>query len=202
MTLTRRDVVLALVPRDQGWIVDVGADHAEVAAALGAIATEREPHRARRHGVPWVVADGLRPFREVPVAVIAGMGARTILGILDAGPRPGVLVAHAQDDPELLRVGLAERGWRLDAEALAPEAQGFAAVVRARPGVEDATGLHLALGPRLRERGDPHLRASLRHQRARWSQVEVDTRTAAPKVSADALARIAYLDAWLSELGR
>lgn len=198
MNLSRRDVVLALVPTDRGLIVDVGADHAEVARALGAVATEREPHRARRSGVPWVIADGLTCFRAVPVAVIAGMGARTILAILDAGPRPDVLVAHAQDDPELLRVGLASRGWRIEAEALAPEAQGFAAVLRAVPGVETSSGLTLALGPRLREVGDPHLAASLAQQRARWSKVAEDTRTAAPAVCADATARVAYLDAWLA----
>jgi tRNA A22 N-methylase len=199
MNVGRRDVVLALVPKDRGWIVDVGADHAEVARALGAIATEREPHRARRSGVPWVIADGLSCFAEVPVAVIAGMGARTILAILDAGPRPSVLVAHAQDDPELLRVGLAARGWRIEAEALAPEAHGFAAVLRAVPGDEPAVGLELAFGPRLREHGDPHLQASLTQQRARWAKVADDTRVAAPSVCADATARVAHLDAWLAE---
>lgn len=195
MNVNRRDVILRLVPTDRGTVIDVGADHAEVARALGAIATEREPHRARRSGVPWVIADGLSCFRAVPVACIAGMGARTILGILDAGPRPDVLVAHAQDDPEMLRVGLAARGWRIEAEALAPEAQGFAAVLRAVPGRESATGFTLAFGPRLLQHGDPFLDAALDLQRARWARVAEDTRAAAPEVCADASARVAFLDA-------
>ncbi|MCB9681360.1 MAG: tRNA (adenine(22)-N(1))-methyltransferase TrmK [Alphaproteobacteria bacterium] len=158
----RRDALVRLCPA-ASLVVDVGADHGHVAHALGAVATERRPHRSGRGDVPWVVADGLAPFRHVPVAVIAGMGAHTIAGILTRGPRPDVLVAHAQDDPPWLRRWLAANGWRIDAEALAPEAGRFAEVVRAVPGASDADGLTLAYGPRLLEGDDPHLRAHLLH---------------------------------------
>jgi tRNA (adenine22-N1)-methyltransferase len=143
-------------------VVDVGADHGHVAHALGAIATEALPGRIGRRDVPWVVGDGLTPFRHVGVAIVAGMGWRTIGRILDAGPRPTrAVVVHAQDDPPALRVWLAEHGWRIDAEALAPEAGRFAEILRAVPGAETATGHTLAFGPVLLRSSDPFLREHL-----------------------------------------
>jgi tRNA (adenine22-N1)-methyltransferase len=119
-------------------------------------------HRIGRRDIPWVVCDGLAPFREVGVAIIAGMGARTIAAILEAGPRPGALLLHAQDDPPLLRAYLANNGWRITQEALAPEARRYAEVIVAVPGHESSTGLTLHYGPRLLGEGDPHLLAHLK----------------------------------------
>lgn len=174
MTAARRDLIARLcrplldVAGPGAVVVDVGADHGHVAAALGAIATERHPRRIGRRDVPWVVADGLAPFRRVDVAVVAGMGAHTIAGILQRGPRPTIgAVLHAPDDPPVLRLWLAEHGWRIVAEGLAPEARRFAEVVVVRPGHEAATGLHLELGPRLLEGDDPLLADHLR-QLHRW----------------------------------
>jgi tRNA A22 N-methylase len=147
--------VLSLARGGPSPIIDVGADHGHVAAALGSIATERDPRRIGRQDVTWVVADGLRPFRRVGTAIIAGMGANTIIGILSAGPSPEVAVLHAQDDPPTLRRWLAANGWRLDVELPVREGRGFAIVIRARPGVETASGLHLHHGPRLLEQWPP-----------------------------------------------
>jgi tRNA A22 N-methylase len=157
----RRELLIALCPPGD-VIVDVGADHGHVARRLGAIATERLPERiAVRSEGPWVVADGLRPFRRVDVAVVAGMGARTIARILSEGPRPGHVVLHAQDDPPALRRWLAANGWRILREGLAREAGRFAEVVVAAPGVEPASGWELEYGPRLLTDGDPWLAAHL-----------------------------------------
>lgn len=173
----RRRALAALIPDDPGVLVDVGADHGHVASAVGAIATERMPGRIGRRDVPWVVADGLAPFRYVDTAVIAGMGAHTILGILDRGPRPRrALIVHAPDAPALLRRGLAERGWRIDHEMLAPEARRYAEVIRAIPGREPSTGAHLDLGPRLLVSDDPLLEAHLRVLCAHLSGLEAATR--------------------------
>lgn len=180
-------------------IVDVGADHGHVAHALGAIATERRAHRRGRPDVPWVVADGLAPFREVPVAIIAGMGAMRIAGILDRGPRPQVLIAHAQDDPPTLRRYLASHGWRIDAEALAPEGNRYAEVIRAVPGEETATGVELDLGPRLVHTEDPWLVPHLEHTRRYWSTIAEATRDHDAAKHAYAIAVVAYVDRWSSD---
>ena len=157
----RRALLVALCPPGE-VVVDVGADHGHVARALGAIATERQPERiAVRGSERWVIADGLRPFRRVDVAVIAGMGANTIARILANGPRPGHALLHAQDDPPALRRWLAANGWRIAREGLAREAGRFAEVILATAGEERAAGLALDYGPRLLVEGDPSLVAHL-----------------------------------------
>lgn len=200
MTAARRAAIVRLVPAAT-LVVDVGADHGHTAAALGAVATERRPHRAAARALPWVIADGLTPFRHVPVAVIAGMGAGTIEAILTRGPRPDVLVAHAPDDPPRLRRWLAAHGWRIDAEALAPEANRFAEIVRAVPGVEAATDLTLDFGPRLLEGDDPHLEAHLRHHWRYWTDIAARTALAAPERSAEARRRADFLARHLANRG-
>jgi tRNA A22 N-methylase len=158
----RRDLIIAMCPRD-GFIVDVGADHGHVAHAVGAVALEREIQRIGRPDVPWVVGDGLSCFRDVDTAIIAGMGALTIAGILERGPTPRRAIVHAPDDPPTLRQRLDALGWRIIDERLAPEARRFAEVLHIEPGVNEATGLWLELGPVLLRSEDPHLRAHLRH---------------------------------------
>ncbi len=190
----RREAILNLVPEPRGLVVDVGADHGHVAAAASAVATERMPGRMGRSDVPWVVADGLAPFRTVDVAIIAGMGAVTISGILERGPRPRVLIAHAQDDPPALRKYLAAHGWRIDAEALAPEANRWAEVIVASAGQEPSSGLWLEWGPRLLEEGlDPHLEPHLRHHVAYWQSIALATAQRDEAKHRHALARRDFL---------
>lgn len=155
----RRDALVSLVPPGATLVVDVGADHGHVAQAVGAIAVERQPHRRGRAAVPWVIADGLAPFRHVPVAILAGIGARTIAKILGAAPKPDVAILHAPDDPTWLRPWLAEHGWRIDGELLATEGARFAEILRVVPGVEPTAGLTLRHGPHLLA-GDHPLRAA------------------------------------------
>jgi len=197
----RRNAIISLCPVDQ-TIIDVGADHGYVAETLNGIATERQPHRIRRpHVVSWVVADGLAPFRRVPVAVIAGMGAHTIAKILSRGPRPEVAVLHAADDPVRLRHYLSANDWRIDAEALAPEAGAYAQILRAVPGTEQASGLHLEFGPRLLENGHPLLRAHLTQLRRWWRQLATQTERTAPERHGQAAARVRFIDEYAANQG-
>jgi tRNA A22 N-methylase len=168
----RRNLLVHMTP-DAPFVVDVGADHGHVAHALGAVATERLPHRAGRQDVPWVIANGLRPFREVDVAIVAGMGALTICGILAAAPKPHVVVLHCPDDPPTLRVWLAQNGWRIEAEGLAAEANRYAEVIRAVPGIEPSSGLVLEYGPCLSQ--DPLWRDHLSQLVGHWERIEHNT---------------------------
>lgn len=172
--------------------IDVGADHGRVAAALGCIATEREPARCGPALVPWVVADGLDPFRAVGTAVIAGMGARAILRIVGRAPPVRRLVLHAQDDPGALRRGLADAGFRVVDEALAPEGRGFAEVVVAEPGANGFPELELELGPVLLCAADPHREAWLALRIAELTGVR-DTAGVPEHVRDRLAARIAVL---------
>ncbi|MFT4626818.1 MAG: tRNA A22 N-methylase [Myxococcota bacterium] len=196
----RRQALAGLVRPDDGVIIDVGADHGHVAAAVGAIATERMPGRRGRTDVPWVIADGLAPFRRVDTAIIAGMGARAILRILDRGPRPErAAIVHAQDDPIRLRCGLAACGWRIEAESLAWEAGRYAEIIRVEPGIEAATGCALELGPRLVRGDSPDLEAHLRHLRTYFAHIAERTQGRAPAKHSRCSARVAYIDSILSQ---
>lgn len=195
--LPRRKAIIELVPPG-GIIVDVGADHGYVAEAVGAIATERQPHRAGNAYIDWVICDGLAAFSQVDTAIIAGMGAVTIMGILDRGPLPHTLVAHAQDDPPELRRRLAAAGWRIEAESLAPEAGRYAEVIRAVRGLETATGLELDFGPKLREQSHPLLPAHL-SERVSYYQGLADQTQGRNQSTFDlALRNATYLREWLS----
>jgi tRNA A22 N-methylase len=162
---SRFDCILSLLPRGQ-TVIDVGADHGYVAHAVNGIATERMPHRRGKQGRRWVVMDGLSAFRDVEVAVIAGMGALTIDRILRHGPRPRVIVVHAPDDPQTLRARLAQTGWRIEDERLAPEAGRFAEIIRLTQGQETTRGLFLEYGPVLLRRPSADLVQHLEHHRA------------------------------------
>ena len=176
-------------------VVDVGCDHGHVAASLGAIGVERRRNRLpRRDDVQLVVADGLKPFRRVDLAVITGMGAETILGVLDAGPRPAVAVLHATERAWALRQGLAARGYRIEAEGLAPEARGYAEVMRVVLGDEPAEGLPLAFGPKLLN--DPLLLEHIAYERARWA---IRAEKARAPEHDEALAWIRFLDALVAQ---
>jgi tRNA (adenine22-N1)-methyltransferase len=188
----RRQRIVDLCP-DAEIIVDVGADHGFVAQLVGAIATERLPHRIGQSPVPWVVADGLRPFRHVDVAIIAGMGARTIGRILDNGPRPKVVVVHAQDDPPALRRYLAANQWKIDAEALAPEAGRFAEIIRAVPGQEEVRGFKLDYGPVLLDSDEPYLPAHLAQLVGYIESLISKTKNTAPSVHQDLCKRLEFL---------
>lgn len=199
MTRDARIAAIARLVPAEPPLVDVGSDHGRIAAAIGAIATERRPHRAAGERLAtgastWVIADGLKPFRRVGVAVIAGMGWATIARILTEGPTPGAAVVHAPDRPAALRAWLGENGWRLCAEELAPDGNGFAQIALVRPGAEPSAGLEREFGPHLLA-GDHPLRAAyLAHERERWQRIADAAAVTAPARCAEACARVAFLE--------
>lgn len=191
----RREAILALLPAEPGVIVDVGADHGHVAHAASGIATERMPGRTGRSDVDWVICDGLAAFRSVDTAIVAGMGARTISGILERGPTPKTVILHAQDDPPRLRLWLAAHGWRIDAERLAPEGGRFAEVIRAVRGDEATAGLLLELGPVLLGSEDPWLREHLEELSGWYGGIAAQTAGHVPDRHRWAAERRDFIDA-------
>lgn len=196
----RRELIAKMCPRG-GFIVDVGADHGHVAHAVGAVGLEREPQRIGRPDVPWVVGDGLSCFVDVDTAIIAGMGALTIAGILERGPAPARAIVHAPDDPPTLRLELDRLGWQIVEERLAPEARRFAEVLHIVPGSNDAKGLWLELGPRLLLGDDPLLEPHLRHLGRWYAQIAKATRESAPDKFAWAEERRAFIAERMAERG-
>jgi tRNA (adenine22-N1)-methyltransferase len=127
--------VLELVPAD-GRVGDVGSGHGALAAALAArgqrvIATERTPRMVARlqrdlarMGVPVATrqGEGMEVFGdgEVDTVVIAGLGGRSLLRILESSRwLPGCLVLQPMQDADLVEGWIAAKGWpAVDSEAI------------------------------------------------------------------------------------
>jgi tRNA (adenine22-N1)-methyltransferase len=127
--------VLELVPAD-GAVADIGSGHGALAAALAArgqrvIATERTPRMVARLqldlariGVPVATrgGEGMEVFGdgEVDTVVIAGLGGRSLLRILESSPwLPGWLVLQPMQDADLVEGWIAAKGWpAVDTDAI------------------------------------------------------------------------------------
>lgn len=147
---------------------DVGAgplDQARATVARAGLADRVELRRG----------DGLLALRpgEAEVAVLAGMGARSMLAALAAAPDvlAGLrrLVLQPNGDPGPVRRWLLARGWRIAEEELVRERRHFYQVMAAELGREpppppELLAAGLEVGPRLWERRHPLLRDYLAHR--------------------------------------
>jgi tRNA (adenine22-N1)-methyltransferase len=126
----RLRALIALVPAHTRGVADVGAGHGALSAWLAllghrVIATEAGhgpfaelcANLARWQAAGRVEArqgHGLQPLctGEVDTAIVAGMGARTMLGIADEAPERGVrfLVLQCMQRRELVAPWIAARG--------------------------------------------------------------------------------------------
>jgi len=129
----RLRAVLELVPHDAARIADVGAGHGALAVHLAlrgvsVIATESQPGplaELRRNLRSWQAADvvtarggdGLEAIDdgEVDTVVVAGMGARTVLRILDRARGRGVrrVVVQSMQRHELVEPWFSANGWQV-----------------------------------------------------------------------------------------
>lgn len=135
----RLSAVLGFIRADTH--ADIGSDHARLPLALidsgrcqHVIAVELNPgplalarSAVARAGLGAQIevrrGDGFAPIvpSEVQSASLSGMGARTILSILErAAYLPGALILQPNADPEALRRWAAHHGYHLTAEALIP----------------------------------------------------------------------------------
>jgi len=188
----RHQLLVEMCP-DVPCIIDVGADHGYVAERLGAIASERMPHRRGTTKTPWVVADGLKPYRYADAAVIAGMGAAKIIDIIKHAPKIKTLILHATDNASSLRQYLAASGWRICDERLAPEAKAFAEVLRVERGEEVSRHLDLEFGPILIRGMSPMHHDHFSHLQEYWARVARWTHDHDLQRHGDAIERVHYL---------
>lgn len=198
-----------------GTLVEVGYDRGVI--ALGALAArpdarvvgvEIQPASAatmpRDPRCTWLTGDGFSPLSPAvadgAVAILAGLGGRTIASLLVRDPpltrRFAALVlcpSHLEAD---VRPALAHLGIAIGDEHLVYERDRFYEVIVARPdrpsAATDAT--LAAWGPRLFERRDPLLRAFLedaRHRfRAAFGEDLKSYRSGAKAALGDKLARL------------
>lgn len=168
----RLSAIAGLVPRC-GSAADIGADHGYLGAHLlltgrcdfvRFIDISRDSlEKARRliaklrleAKAEFLVGDGAEPLgAPVGAAVMAGMGAEVICGIIDRGREKlqgASLVVAPNLDAPMVRRHLCEQGYRITGEALVREGRRFYPVIAAAPGEARYDRLQLLAGPVLLE---------------------------------------------------
>lgn len=218
--MARLALVAELIP-PRSRVVDVGADHGRLAHRLLAtgrarhcIATEKTPARLARVGrfppghrlaarLELRAGDGLSCLRRadhLDVAVLAGMGARTMVRILAAPHRARLglasVVVQPQTEPARLRRWLAGNGFRIVAERIAVDRDALYPILRAELGREELSprsGLSaddvLVAGPRLLDAADPVVERYWSEELERLATVALRLGDRAPHVLRADLAR-------------
>ena len=196
-------------------VADIGTDHgalplllAQTGRAAYCVATEPTAKRLKLvsrppPGAPWAGRivyragdglDALRPDDRIDTIVVAGLGGRTIVGLLGRPAlgrlAPARLVLQPRTEEPLVREWLSRSGWRLAAETVAAARGRLHATLVAEPG--DDAGLYdhpaleradlLAAGPHLVRSGHPAVEAWWRGERSRLERILAD---AAPGASRD-----------------
>ena len=179
----RLETIVGLVPACNA-VVDVGADHAQVAIALVrrgfakcATATDCVPGPLRRAAcairaaglsdqVQIILTDGLTGLPKHDTVIIAGMGGELILHILETADwvRDGdvTCVLQPMTAGERLREGLCTRGFTITREVIAREGRKFYPILQVRRGdarIETVDELYLSLAGDT----DPNAPAYLTH---------------------------------------
>jgi tRNA (adenine22-N1)-methyltransferase len=185
-------------------VADVGTDHGRLPLWLAAsgrasfcLATERTPELLARVArpdpeQPWAAhlayrsGDGLDPIAEedrVGTIVIAGLGGRTILGILGRGltrlPSIERLILQPRAEAATVRAFLLASGWALASERLTEEGGRLHVTLAAEPGDDTLTYRDAALdvsdlqavGPLLVRSGAPEVAAAWRAERGRLATI-------------------------------
>lgn len=199
-----RLAALAAAISEGSRVADVGTDHgalpiwlARTGRAAFCLATEKDARLLARvsrppDGAPWGgrlgyrAGDGLAAVRRsdgIDTVVLAGLGSKTIVGILEAPEAaslaPGRLVLQPRTDEALLRRWLSAHGWCLVLEQLTVERGRAHVTIAAEPGDDGALYRHpalsrsdlLAAGPLLVRARPPELLRAWGRQRDRLDAI-------------------------------
>lgn len=168
----RKEAIIGLVPMCD-VVAEIGADHGQISA--GVLAAGRAQKmlvcdisaaslvKARRlfASLGWetrasfCVADGLEGLNEpADGIIIAGMGAKTMEGILSRGTdklHGARLILQPNPGVQHMRRWLSENNWRIEAEELVYDEGRYYVALRAAEGTERLSMRQIYLGPRLLE---------------------------------------------------
>lgn len=183
----RKEAIIGLVP-EVSVAAEIGADHGQISA--GVLAAGRAQKmlvcdvsaaslvKARRlfASLGWetraefYVADGLDGLNEpVGAIIVAGMGAKTMEGILERGReklRGAKLILQPNPGVQHMRTWLSENGWRIEKETLVFDEGRYYVALRAAEGNEALSLQQIWLGPRLLEAPTPLFGQYARHRLA------------------------------------
>ena len=170
----------ALVPR---YVLESGRVKRVIAVEKTLAPFERSKRALRGYEAEVRLGDGLSivDSGEADVLSVSGMGAQTILKILNAHPKrlPPRLVLQANDDPEKLRVWAYQHGYCLKDEAIAAGFWRYVVVSLEQATLpdpaydvwQDQLQLAMRYGPHLLTKRHPLLREELLHQHTVYTRL-------------------------------
>ncbi len=166
----RKEALLSMMPR-AALAAEIGADHGILSAHLIARGicdrmivsdiSAASLGKAKRlfafHGLDgraaFAVADGLEAITEpVDAILIAGMGAETIIGMLERGKArigDAQLVLQSNTDLDVLRAWLSGNGFAITGESLSFENRRYYIGIRAEKGYAPLNEAQRLIGPQL-----------------------------------------------------
>lgn len=180
LPICKRLLACADLVRPGDRVADVGTDHGYLAihllktgrasrvfaADVARLPLERARRNAQRYGVlegiSFYLTDGVQDLpREFDVLLCAGMGADTIIGILEAAPwlrdAGRRLILQCQSSQNELRRYLGQQGWRISREVLVRDRRFLYTVLEAVPGGGPLSPGQQYVSPALLESGGPLL---------------------------------------------
>lgn len=172
------------------WFTDISHDSLEKARHLA----EEANLSSHAH---FFEGDGAECLPGAPdAAVIAGMGAGTIIHILKNGMenlRGSTLILGANVDVSFLRRFLAENGFSIEDECAVTEGKKHYILIRAVPGVMQLTKEEEILGPILMRRKDPEVGI---YAASRWNTIHKALESAGRSDTADTSEMEYELELW------
>ncbi len=187
ITLSKRLQAIADLTDRSETVADVGCDHGFLAIRLveegkaervfatdirsGPLEAAKEHILAHRleDRIDTIQCDGLQGIPHADTIVIAGMGGKTMLSILEAEPERARearrLILQPQSEIPLFRRKLAGMGFLIDAEDLVEEDGKYYPIMRAVQGEMTLTDTEAAFGPLLLQNRHPVLHRYLLWQK-------------------------------------
>jgi len=150
------------------WLLQKGLASHVIASDIGEGPLSAAKANAQRFGftqrMTFCLSDGVQNIpRDFDTLVIAGMGAQTMIHILQQAPwlqsTAYRLVLQPQNKPQLLRAYLSQQGWRITEESLVRDGRFLYAVMEVvwQPDYPPLTGGEYWFSPALLENPSPDL---------------------------------------------
>ena len=164
MITKRLKTIADLIPKDSS-VIDIGTDHAYLPIYLyqnniskDITATDVSQNVLKsslnnltkynlNNKISLVLADGFKNIEKIyDVAVIAGMGTRTIKKILDTKKLPEILIIQSNNDHYVLRKYMQDLGYKITKEVVIKDGKHYYVIIKYERGSDNLSESELLFG--------------------------------------------------------
>lgn len=189
--MKRLEAALALLPKES-VLADIGCDHGLLSKAaldtgkavkvyacdISAPSLEKARAALEGYNAVCIVSDGLKNVpNDFTAVAVCGMGAKTMLDILEGYDGDATLVLQPQTRASDVRRMMSERGYRIDAEITVCERKRYYSVMRFIKGEWRPTPLQIEFGLNAENGSDPVLIEKCKRLTEKYSRYPKSERT-------------------------